>query len=213
MKCRKLIGSMLIAAMLVFATSIAVLAVAPGNPTPLDQIHAEMFPAGSQQRVDYTPAAFVRSGPFPDHAIVASLVRGADITVLEYRDKWVRVDTPSGQGWLYAGFLSRDMAAAPPLATRPEPLTPEDRTPSSILLSADLFPIGSTATIDFIPAIFARSGPGNDYAVVATINRGTEVTILDYNQLWARIDTPSGQGWIFSGFLSNDAVLAARAGL
>ena len=82
MKCRKLIGSMIIAVVLVFATSMAVLAVAPGNPTPLEQIHADMFPALSQQRVDYTPAAFVRSGPFPDYAIVAFLARGADITVL-----------------------------------------------------------------------------------------------------------------------------------
>jgi len=30
--------------------------------------------------------------------------------------------------------------------------------------------------------------------------------------MWVRLETAQGQGWIFAGFLSNDAVVAARGG-
>ena len=187
------------------------------RPTPVDQIHADMFPVGSEQRIEYASALNVRRGPFPTYAAFTTLTRGTIVTVLEYRNKWVRVNTPSGEGWIYAGYLSREIAAAPPL-TRPAggggggggAVAATNRTPQH-LLRADLFPINSQATVDFASHVNIRRGPGNSYAAFTHLARGTTITVLEYRLMWVRVDTLSGQGWIFSGFLSNEAVLAARA--
>ncbi|MCL2570910.1 MAG: SH3 domain-containing protein [Defluviitaleaceae bacterium] len=205
---------LLLLAMLVFIPGVMVFAT---RPTPVDQIHAGMFPVGSEQRVEYASALNVRRGPHPRYAAFTHLTRGTVVTVLEYRNKWVRVNTPSGEGWIYAGYLSREMAAAPPLTTGTgttsgsgTAVVAGSRTPQH-LLRADMFPANSTATVDFASHVNIRRGPANSYTAFTHLARGTTVTVLEYRQMWVRLDTASGQGWIFAGFLSNDAVIAARA--
>jgi len=195
---------------MVFASTVA-------RPTPVNQIHAAMFPVGSEQRVEYASALNVRRGPHPRYAAFTHLTRGTVVVVLEYRDKWIRVDTSQGQGWVYAGYLCRDMAAVPPLTTGTGTTSGggsaagTNRTPQH-LLRADMFPVNSQVTVDFASHVNIRRGPGNSYAAFTHLARGTNVNILEFSQLWVRVDTANGQGWIFSGFLSNDAVTAARAG-
>jgi len=207
----------LLLAMVIFIPGVMVFAAA--RPTPVDQIHAGMFPVGSEQRVEYASALNVRRGPHPRYAAFTHITRGTVVTVLEYRDKWVRISTSSGEGWIYAGYLSREMAAAPPLTTGTSSGTGTtgsgavaagNRTPQH-LLRADLFPVNSTATVDFASHVNIRRGPANSYSAFTHLARGTSVTVLEYRLMWVRLETPSGQGWIFSGFLSNDAVVAARA--
>jgi len=188
------------------------------RPTPVNQIHAAMFPVGSEQRVEYASALNVRRGPHPRYVAFTHLTRGTVVVVLEYRDKWIRVDTPRGQGWVYAGYLCRDMAAAPPLTastgtgtTGGGGVAGTNRTPQH-LLRGDMFPVNSQATVDFASHVNIRRGPGNSYAAFTHLARGTNITVLEFSRFWVRVDTASGQGWIFSGFLSNDAVIAARAG-
>ena len=208
MKLRRML--LLLVVLLVCIPGVMVFA----RPTPVDQIHAAMFPVGSEQRVEYASALNVRRGPFPTYAAFTTLPRGTVVTVLEYRAKWIRVNTAHGEGWIYAGYLSREMAAAPPL-TRPAggggggSVVAGSRTPQH-LLRADLFPVNSQATVDFASHVNIRRGPGNHYAAFTHLARGTAVNVLEYRLMWVRVDTPSGQGWIFSGFLSNDAVIAAR---
>jgi len=198
-------------AMVVFIPGVMVLA----RPTPVDQIHAAMFPVGSEQRVEYASALHVRRGPHPRYAAFTHVTRGTVVTVLEYRDKWIRINTSAGEGWIYAGYLSREMAAAAPLTTgtgttASGTVTASNRTPQH-LLRADLFPVNSTATVDFASHVNIRRGPANSYAAFTHLARGTTVTVLEYRLMWVRIEVAGGPGWIFSGFLSNDAVVAARA--
>jgi len=203
---------LLLLALLVFIPGVLVFAT---RPTPVDQIHGGMFPVGSEQRVEYAAALNVRRGPYPTYAAFTHVTRGTVVTVLEYRDKWIRINTPAGEGWIYAGYLSREMAAADPLSpgtgtTGGGSVAAGNRTPQH-LLRADMFPVNSTATVDFASHVNIRRGPGNSYAAFTHLARNTEVTVLEFRQFWVRVNTPSGEGWIFSGFLSNDAVAAARA--
>ena len=80
-----------------------------GSPTPVSEIHAEMFPAGSQQQIDYCHVLNVRSGPGTSHPAFTHLLRGDIVTVLDFSRGWVRIETPYGEGWIFAGFLSREM--------------------------------------------------------------------------------------------------------
>ena len=211
MKLRRLLLSLL--AILVFIPGVLVFAT---RPTPVDQLHAGMFPVGSEQRVEYASALNVRRGPHYNYTAFTYLVRGNVVTVLEYRDKWIRVNTPRGEGWIYTGYLSREMAAAAPLGSGSTTssgggaVAPGNRTPQH-LLRADMFPVNSTATVDFASHVNIRRGPGNSYNAFTNLARGTSVNVLEFRLLWVRVNTPSGEGWIFSGFLNNDAVATARA--
>ena len=206
MKLRKLLYFITLTMLLVMP-SIPVYAL--GSPTPLNQIHAGMFPVGSTQTVDYCHFLNVRRGPAPTYASFTTLARGTQVTVLEFSRAWVRVDTAQGQGWIYAGFLSRGSASASAAAS-PGGAVIGGRTPFS-LLRADMFPAGSTATVDFASHVNVRRGPGNNYSAFTHVARGDVITILGYYLGWARLNTPSGEGWMFAGFLMNDAVRAARA--
>ena len=214
MKLRRML--LLLLAMLIFIPGVMVFA-ASARPTPVDQIHAAMFPVGSEQRVEYAAALNVRRGPHPRYAAFTHLLRGTVVTVLEYRSKWIRVNTAQGEGWIYAGYLSREMAAAPPLiggggsgSGGGGAVTAGSRTPSH-LLNSTMFPVNSTATVDFASHVNIRRGPGNSYAAFTNLARGTSITVLEFRLRWVRVSTSAGEGWIFSGFLSNDAVTAARA--
>ena len=218
MELQKLQKILALLTVLILLTGTTVLAAPLGRPTPVNQIHAAMFPVGSQQMVDYAHFLNVRRGPHPTYAAFTHLARGTIVTVLEYRQKWIRVDTPNGQGWIYAGYLSRDMAAAAPLTGGGSgsgggggTVALGGRTPFS-LLRADMFPPGSQHTVDFASHVNVRRGPGNHYSPFTHVTRGDVITVLEYWGGWARLDTPSGQGWMFAGFLNNDAVREVRAG-
>jgi len=201
---------LVLAVVLVIMSSVTAFATQLGSPTPVNSIHPEMFPVGSQQRVDYCHFLNVRSGPGPEHASFTHLARGDIITVLEYSLKWVRVDTSSGQGWIFAGYLARDMANDPP-ANSGGTVQVGRPTPSAFL-SADMFPIGSQATVDFCFFLNVRSGPGREYGAFTHLAQGHVITVLEYDRQWVRVDTASGQGWVFAGYLSNSAVLSATTG-
>ena len=211
MKLRRMLLLLLVMTMLIPS------AVVFARPTPVNQIHAGMFPVGSRQRVEYASALNVRRGPGTRYAVFTHITRGTYVEVLEFRNSWIRINTTQGEGWVFTGYLSRDVAAAPPLTGTGTAggtggtVAATDRTPQH-LLRADLFPNNSQARVDFASHVNIRRGPGNNYAVLTTLARGTNITILEYRQMWVRLNTAQGDGWIFSGFLSNDAVIAARGG-
>jgi len=196
-------------AMLVFIPGVMVFASAR---TPAHQLHAGMFPVGSTQRVEYASALNVRRGPGVNYTVMTHLTRGTNVNVLEFRNNWIRISTTQGYGWIFTAYLSREQAAAAPnTGTTGGTVAASDRTPQHLLHSG-LFPVNSQARVDFASHVNIRRGPGNSYAAFTTLARNTNITVLEYRLMWVRVDTSSGQGWIFSGFLSNDAVMSARAG-
>jgi len=190
-------------------------AVLFATPTPANQLHAGMFPVGSRQRVEYAAALNVRRGPGVRYAAFNHLTRGTHVYILEFRGGWARVDTNHGQGWIFTGYLSRELAAQAPSGGggggSGAAVAAGARTPQH-LLNAGLFPNNSQVRVDFASHVNIRRGPGNNYAAFTHVARNANLTVLEFRNLWVRVDTAQGQGWIFSGFLSNDAVVAARGG-
>jgi len=95
------------------------------------------------------------------------------------------------------------------ISTAP-PAIQSGRTPSS-LLHRDMFPVGSLATVDFVSHLNVRLGPGMDYNPFTHLRNGDVVTILEWNGRWIRVEFSQGEGWVYPGFISNEAVIAARA--
>ena len=80
--------------------------------------------------------------------------------------------------------------------------TPHGRPTPSRHINRNTFPIGSLQVIDYAYALRVRTGPGIDYDVLTFVHRDDEFEILDYNRRFVQINTASGKGWIFAGFLS-----------
>lgn len=52
-----------------------------------------------------------------------------------------------------------------------------------------------------------RQGPGMTYAVIAQVNAGTQVSVLEVQPQWLRVKLPTGQeGWIFAQFVRHDCM-------
>jgi hypothetical protein len=75
--------------------------------TPYNQLDPAWFPIGSTQTVDYESALNVRRGAGVNHTAFSHLLRGAEVTVLDYKWGWVQVETEHGTGWISAMYLHR----------------------------------------------------------------------------------------------------------
>jgi len=199
--------------MVVAVVSVPHMAMASvGTRTPIGQIHADMFPVGSEQMVDYCHFLNVRRGAGPRYAAFTHLSRFDRVTVLEFRNRWVRIDTDRGEGWIFAAYLSRETAAVAPLPSGGTASTVRvaNRTPSS-LLTASLFPVNSRATVDFCHFLNVRRGPSMGYAAFTHLTNGTVITVREFRNRWVRFETTDGQtGWVWAGYLSNADVLEVR---
>ncbi|MCL2202332.1 MAG: SH3 domain-containing protein [Defluviitaleaceae bacterium] len=85
-----------------------VISTAPHNkPAPSRHISRNTFPTGSRQIVDYAYSLRVRTGPGNDYDVLTFVHRGDVFEILDYSGRFVQIYTPGGQGWIFAGFLSR----------------------------------------------------------------------------------------------------------
>jgi hypothetical protein len=132
--------------------------------------------------------------------------------VLEYWGGWARIDTPSGQGWMFAGFLMNDAVRA----VRAGNVAPAGGgggggggthgaglgapTPFAQLHAAN-FPVGSQQTVDYCFFLNVRRGAGVNHAAFSHLARGDVITVQEFRGGWVRIDTANGQGWIYAGYL------------
>ncbi len=168
--------------------------------------YLKLFPEGG----DKTPAAgeltpaepglSVRRGPNTGHEVVTYVNPGDRLAVLEDWDaafaklgqvgKWIHIRTPDGQeGWSAAWFLK--------LAGEAD----EGEPPAEVTW---LTPTGSE--------LLVRTGPGVQFDIVASVNAGDRLQVLEdpaqaaakLGQVgqWIRLRTPAGQtGWSAAWFL------------
>jgi len=68
----------------------------------------DTFPIGTRQRIDYTNALRVRTGPGNDYDVLTFVHRGDEFEILDYNGRFVQIETSRGRGWIFAGFLSRE---------------------------------------------------------------------------------------------------------
>jgi len=81
------------------------------RPTPSRYINRNTFPIGSRQMIDYAYALRVRTGPGNEYDILTFVHPGDEFEILDYSRRFVQISTPRGNGWIFAGFLSRSFVA------------------------------------------------------------------------------------------------------
>lgn len=120
----------------------------------------------------------VRSGPSLQDAIVTTLPNKTVLPVISTKNDWIQVKLPNGQsGWVANWLVSSQQQQ-------------QQQQPKPATVSAKQ--VESTTT-----NLNVRSGPGQTYAVVQTINPGTRYPIVQTNGEWLQIQLNAGtKGWV-----------------
>ncbi|MED1946227.1 MULTISPECIES: SH3 domain-containing protein [Brevibacillus] len=117
----------------------------------------------------------VRSGPSLQDAIVTTLPNKTVLPVISTKNDWIQVKLPNGQsGWVANWLVSSQQQ--------------QQQKPATVSAKQ----VESTTT-----NLNVRSGPGQTYAVVQTINPGTRYPIVQTNGEWLQIQLNAGtKGWV-----------------
>lgn len=118
----------------------------------------------------------VRSGPSLQDAIVTTLPNKTSLPVISTKNDWIQVKLPNGQsGWVANWLVSTQQQQ-------------QQQKPAAVSAKQ----VESTTT-----NLNVRSGPGQTYAVVQTINPGTRYPIVQTNGEWLQIQLNAGtKGWV-----------------
>ena len=169
--------------------------------------------------------ANLRAGPGIDFPLVGEIVKGTRHPVVgrAARFPWLLIQTPAGPGWVFQDLvrLTGDLTAVPfteavvgatPTAPPPpQPTAPPADPSAPAAPTPTLPPPAPTAAA----AVFAeaqdfsnvRFGPGTDYPVIATIQRGELYAVLRRHASlpWVEIalaTVAGGRGWVFRDTLT-----------
>jgi len=132
--------------------------------------------------VTWTSANF-RSGAGNEFPVLMTVNKGDKLTIIGERGEWFNVRLEDGkEGWINSRAVKRQEYA-------PEkPITSAPTTFSS----------GTTRILTWDFSV-VKSGPGNDYSVIATVRKGDKLTIMEQSGEWVKVRLENGQeGWIGS---------------
>ncbi len=131
-------------------------------------------------------SADIRSGAGNEFPIVMTVDKGDKLTVIGERGEWFNVRLEDGkEGWINSEAVkSQEYAPEKPITSAPTTFSSGTR---------------KILTWDFS---VVKSGPGNDYPVIATFRKGDKLTILGQSGEWVRVRSDNNQeGWISSKVL------------
>lgn len=117
----------------------------------------------------------VRSGPSLQDTIVTTLPNKTVLPVISTKNDWIQVKLPNGQsGWVANWLVSTQQQQQQKPATASAKQVESNTTNLNV-----------------------RSGPGQTYAVVQTINPGTRYPIVQKSGEWIQIQLNAGtKGWV-----------------
>jgi N-acetylmuramoyl-L-alanine amidase len=127
-----------------------------------------------------TDTVNIRSGPGLSYPLVKVAKRGEKYAIIKEKDDWVEIQLSFGQtGWVVNWLVTKD----------------NNQTTTANASSND------SAAIANSNQLRVRSGPGTSFRVIDILSKGQAVSILDQNENWYKISTPSGAGWVSSEFV------------
>lgn len=132
----------------------------------------------------------LRSGPSTSYNRIATLQKSDALTILEKSGDWykVTVKATGKTGYVYASYVKIVSSGA-----TPTPVPTATPTPAS----------GTRGTINASGVNF-RTGPGTDYKIQSTLNKGTAVTVLGTSGNWLKItvDATAARGYVFAAYVT-----------
>ncbi|MDP4163920.1 MAG: SH3 domain-containing protein, partial [Bacillota bacterium] len=122
----------------------------------------------------------VRKGPGLTYPVVQKAKQGQTFPIIKEDSQWYMVDLGNGQtGWVANWFAVKN----PP---------PTDTFSPSANLAIAL--VNSNG-------LRVRKGPGTSFQIIASLNKGDKVRVVESNENWYKISASFGVGWVSRQFL------------
>ncbi|HEX3039563.1 MAG TPA: SH3 domain-containing protein, partial [Caproiciproducens sp.] len=176
-----------------YCTSQFLQIAAPSASQTAAQTGNSAVPASSATAVA-TDYVNLRQGAGSSYKVLETVSKGTSLKVLDSSNaQWTKVQTPSGkQGYCSKQYLSFSNTSASPSSNTASPAAGGSTASGTKILTG-------TAT----SSINLRSGAGSTFSVIATLPKGTVVTVTDNsNNVWAKVKTSDGkQGYCSKSFL------------
>lgn len=142
------------------------------SPAPAEEPEAE-----STAAVVTAGPLNVRSGPATSYSRVGSLSKGDEITILESLDDWCKISYGDLTGYVFAQYISTDIAAFRSQAESRE----------GLVLSGPLN---------------VRSGPGTSYARLGSLRVGSTLTVHSSANGWYYITCGNLTGYVSADYVT-----------
>ena len=129
----------------------------------------------------------LRVGAGTNTAVVASLNKGATMTVTGVSGEWYQVNYNGTTGYINSAYVGLSGSAAPAPS--------QNTTPAAS---------GTAGTVKG-NSVRMRSGAGTSYSIVGTYNNGTALTILGTENGWTKVTVGGVTGYIRSDYVAAGA--------
>ena len=133
-----------------------------------------------------TPSAGLnlRKGPSTSYAVIKTLSKGTEVTVVSSSNGWSKVNVGGVSGYVSSDYLS---------STKPS-------TGSS---SSNESTSNSTSTMYTTDRLNLRKGAGTSYSVITTLDKGVAVTVHSSSNGWSKVSVNGMSGYVSSNYLSS----------
>ncbi len=131
----------------------------------------------------------IRAGARVDREVVAKVSSGTKVTILDVLNGWYKVKLADGTvGWASGEYITVSSSTPSTGGTT--------NTPSTSVT----YPVTGTVTAT---TLNIRAGARTDREVVATVSKGTTLTVVDKLNDWYKVKLSNGTvGWVSSAYVS-----------
>ena len=126
----------------------------------------------------------LRKGPSTSYAVIKTLSKGTEVTVVSSSNGWSKVNVGGVSGYVSSDYLS---------STKPS-------TGSS---SSNESTSNSTSTMYTTDRLNLRKGAGTSYSVITTLDKGIAVTVHSSSNGWSKVSVNGMTGYVSSSYLSS----------
>ena len=126
----------------------------------------------------------LRKGPSTSYAVIKTLSKGTEVTVISSSNGWSKVSVGGVSGYVSSDYLS---------STKPS-------TGSS---SSNESTSNTTSTMYTTERLNLRKGAGTSYSVITTLDKGIAVTVHSSSNGWSKVSVNGMTGYVSSSYLSS----------
>ena len=126
----------------------------------------------------------LRKGPSTSYAVIKTLSKGTEVTVVSSSNDWSKVNVGGVSGYVSSDYLS---------STKPS-------TGSS---SSNESTSNSTSNMYTTDRLNLRKGAGTSYSVITTLDKGIAVTVHSSSNGWSKVSVNGMTGYVSSSYLSS----------
>lgn len=115
----------------------------------------------------------VRNGPGLSYNVISQIKKGASYSITNREADWVEIELTSQKGWV-----------------------------ANWLVDIEEHVVKSEVSIEStVDSLRVRKGPGTNFQIIGSINKGEHYLQLDENENWSKLEYNNEEGWVYKTYI------------